>query len=223
MKPFFFICFGILLMFSCAVTEPTINNYEITKVQGISIPLSWFTDLKGDYSFASKWEFSRDIKINDFNQIICEPCSPRTSKMLDRRQKIIADSMVVFYKEIDSSKHYYSLESRCTAENWEETNFISVRKYGDFIIEGNVLNNENNSFSLFFRIKNDFVTSWIYCKSENGESSILSLKEGKFFIDKIAFDKGILKAKFSFVYNNPKNSLKALYWSGKMYSKIASI
>jgi hypothetical protein len=130
--------------------------------------------------------------------------------------------MDVFYKEVDSTRHYFSLESRCTAKGWEDTKFVSVRKYGGFIIEGETLNNGNSKLNLFFRIKDDFVTSWIYYKPDGSESRIFALKEGKFFVDKNAFDKGILKAKFSFVYYNPENSLKALYWSGKMNSKISN-
>ena len=206
----------------CTVSSPSSINQETTKVPGISIPISWFSELNGDFSFANNWEYAKGIKINNYNQIICSECSPRAARMLDRRQKIIADSMDVFYKEVDSTRHYFSLESRCSAKDWEESNFVSVTRYGEFIIEGNTVNKGNSFCNLFFRIKDDFVTSWIYYKPEGSESTIYTLKEGKFFMDRSAFDKGILKVKFSFVFYNPENSLKALYWSGKIKSKISN-
>ena len=205
-------------LLSCDVSDPVINEKRITASFGSSISISWFQELKGDFSFANEWEYAEGIKINDYQQIICSKCSQRAEKMLDKRRKIYADSINVFYQLIDSTRHYYSLNSRSTLTNLNEDRFVLIKKYGDFTIEGVAKNQDGINCSLFFRIKDDLITSWIYIKKSE-DIKIYKLKEGKFFADKSAFDRGILKANFSFVYESG-NSLKPIYWSGKIHSKI---
>ena len=209
------------ILLSCAKGEQYYNNPKTTEKESFSVPIGWFTELKGDYSFAAKWEYAPGIEINDYQQIICWDCPPRARKMLDKRRKIIADSMDVFYTIIDSTRHYFSLESRSTLINMKDIKFLSVKKYGDFTLEGFAQGIDSVNCSLFFRLKDDFVTSWAYIKNE-GNTRIFTLKEGKFFADKSEFQKGVLKANFSFVYDSG-NSFKSLYWSGKIYAKISGI
>ena len=208
---------------SCAVGDSNFSNLKTSESNGFSIPISWFQELKGDFSFANEWQYSDGIELNDYQQIICWKCPQTAEKLLDKRRKIIADSMNTFYNLIDSSRHYYSLESRCSMADMKESKFISVKKYGDFTIDGVTKSSDSLNCSLFFRIKDDLIISWIYVKSQNNETEIYPMKDGKFFVDQGAFDNGILKANFSFVYYNRKNSLKALYWSGKMYAKITNL
>lgn len=201
-------------MFACIVSD---KQYASEK-NGYSIPIGWFQELKGDYSFAHEWEYADGIEVNDYQQIICSSCPKRVQRMLDKRRKIITDSMNVFYQLIDSTRHYHSLKSRSTVINMEKNNYIQVKKYGDFTIEGFTKSNDTLNCSLFFRIKDNFIVSWAYFKS-GSTTKIYNLKEGKFFVDKSAFDKGNLKANFSFVYFS-ESEFKPLYWSGKIYSKI---
>lgn len=218
---YYFILLLSPVLFSCSVRNQDYSSLKTTEKDSFSVPIGWFSELKGDYSFAAKWEFAKGIEINDYQQIICWDCPPRAQKMLDKRRKIIADSMHVFYTLIDSTRHYFSLDSRSTLTNMKDINFLSVKKYGDFTLEGFAKSTDSVNCSLFFRLKDDFVTSWVYVKN-NGITRIYTLKEGKFFADKSEFQKGILKANFSFVYNSG-NSLKALYWSGRIYAKISGL
>lgn len=222
---FFNIVFAFLLFIrilnSCAVGVNEFLGMNTTEKESFSIEISWFDQLKNDFSFANKWEYAEDIKLNDYQQIICWKCPPRAQKMLDKRRKIVSDSMSVFYQLIDSTRHYYSLESRSTVTNLKKNHFIEVKKYGDFTIEGFSKSKDTSNCSLFFRIKDDYITSWIYFKNESG-MKIYQLKDGKFFADKSAFERGILKANFSFIYQSD-NSFKACYWSGKIYAKILGI
>jgi hypothetical protein len=211
--------FSILV--SCAVNNMEFSSMKTTENGFFTIPVSWFEELKGDFSFAKKWDYSDGIEINDYQQIICWKCAPRAQKMLDKRRKIIADSIEIFYKIIDSTRHYYSLDSRSTIVNMKESHYIKVKKYGDFTIEGFTKTEDSVNCSLFFRLKDDFISSWIYLK-DSTKKKIFNLKEGKFFADKRAFERGILKANFSFVYQS-ENSFKALYWSGKIYAKISGM
>lgn len=224
MKVYFYFILLILhifVIFSCSLGNQDYSNQKTTEKDSFSVPIGWFSELKGDYSFATKWEYAPGIDLNDYQQIICWDCPPRAQKMLDRRKKIIADSMNVFYTLIDSTRHYFSLDSRSTLTNMKNNNHLLVKKYGDFTLEGFVKSTDSLNCSLFFRLKDDFVTSWAYVKN-NGVTRIYTLQEGKFFADKSEFQKGILKANFSFVYDSG-NSFKALYWSGKIYAKISGL
>jgi hypothetical protein len=220
-KQLIYILFVAELLHSCIINGANYAEQNANENMGYSIPISWFQELKGDFSFAEEWDYTDGIELNEYQQIICWNCPPRAEKMLDKRRKIISDSMDIFYQLIDSTRHFQSLKSRSTIVNLSGNTSISVKKYGDFTIEGFTKNEDSIHCSLFFRMKNDFINSWVYIKNNN-ETKILKLKEGKFFVDKSAFDKGILKANFSFIYQS-ENTFKPLYWSGKFYAKISGI
>ena len=69
MRTLLVLIISILFIQACTVSSPQYINQETTKVPGISIPISWFTELNGDFSFATNWEYAKGIKINDYNQI----------------------------------------------------------------------------------------------------------------------------------------------------------
>lgn len=197
------------------------NSSFIYKKDDIQIEISWFTNLKGNFSFASKWSYAANVGLNDAQQIACiQNCSERVQKMMSDDGLIISDSTDTYYQIVDSTRKYHTLESRSTLTDWKPSNFIKVRKYGNFIVEGSVLADSTSKCSVFFRIKDNFLTAWAYHKSDNGKSTIFRLNGGKIFLDDAAFSKGIFKATFSFTFENEVNSLKPLYWSGKIYTKI---
>jgi hypothetical protein len=187
----------------------------------ILIQISWFTSLKGNFSFASKWSYARNVGLNDAQQITClQNCSDRAKNMMDDAGLILSDSTDIYYQIVDSTRKYHTLESRSTLYDRKPSNFIKVRRYGNFVLEGSVIQDSSSNCSLFFRIKDSNLTAWAYHKPAKGEPKIFLLKGGKFFLDTEKFDKGIFKAIFSFTFENELNSLKPLYWSGKIYTKI---
>jgi hypothetical protein len=188
---------------------------------GTVILIEWFNNLKGDFSFSSKWSFAENIGLNKAQQIAClNNCSDRVQKMMDDEGLILSDSTDTYYQIIDSTRKYHTLESRSTLYGWKPSNFIKVRRYGNFVLEGSVIQDSISNCSLFFRIKDDHLTAWAYHIPIKGISKIFRLNGGKIFLDREAFDKGIFKATFSFTFENDVNSLKALFWSGKIYTKI---
>jgi len=207
----FFIIF-FLIFFSTS----SIQKREDT---GVSIQISWFSELKGDFTFANEWEYAPNIEENEFDQIICTECPSRAKKMINRNGRIIADSLSAYYKLVDSTRHYRNLQARCTAYDWTEAKTIYVRKYGDFILEGHTENDSTSNSRIFFRIKDNLLTAWIFYK-KNGVTKIYPMTGGKFFADSREFAQGTLKATFSFTFLNENNSIKALYFSGKMLAKI---
>jgi hypothetical protein len=194
---------------------------ELNYKDDIYIEVSWFNSLKGDFLFASNYSYAENIGLNKAQQVACiNNCSKRLERMMDEEGIIISDSTDVYYKLIDSTRKYHSLESRSTLYDWKPSSFITVRRYGNFTIEGSVIQDSISKCSLFFRMKDNYLTAWAYHIPEKGNSKIFRLNGGKMFIDKDAYTQGIFKATFSFTFENDLNSLKALYWSGKIYTKI---
>lgn len=185
------------------------------------IPIEWFNNLKGDFSFVSKWSYAENIGLNKAQQIAClKNCTDRIQKMMNSEGIIISDSTDLYYQIIDSTRKYHTLESRSTLYDWKPSNFIKVRRYGNFVIEGSVIQDSSSRCSLFFRVKDNYLNAWVYHNPDKGPTKIFRLNGGKIFLDKDAFDKEIFKATFSFTFENDLNSLKALFWSGKIYTKI---
>jgi len=208
-----FVLFGLLMKSS--------STY---KKDDIQIEISWFTNLKGNFSFASKWSYASNVGLNDAQQIAClQNCPDCVQKMMDKEGLIISDSTDAYYQIVDSTRKYHTLESRSTLYDWKPSNFIKVRRYGNFVLEGSVIPDSSSNCSLFFRIKDSYLTAWAYHKADKGESKIFRLNGGKFFLDTEAFDKGIFKATFSFTFENDINSLKPLFWSGKIHAKIEGV
>jgi hypothetical protein len=211
--------FSILIL--CISLGLLLNSSSTFKKDDIQIEISWFTNLKGNFSFATKWSFSDNVGLNAAQQIAClQNCSERIQKMMNEDGLIISDSTDAYYQIVDSTRKYHTLESRSTLFDWKPSNFIKIRKYGNFIIEGSMIPDSTSKCSMFFRIKDNFLTAYAYHKPDKGESKIFRLNGGKIFLDELAFSKGIFKASFSFTFDNDINSLKPLYWSGKIYSKI---
>ena len=198
-----------------------LNSSSVNKKDDIQIEISWFTNLKGNFSFASKWSYASNVGLNAAQQIAClQNCSNRVQKMMDEDGLIISDSTDAYYQIVDSTRKYHTLESRSTLSDWKPSNFINVRKYGNFTIEGSVIADSTSKCSVFFRIKDNYLTAWAYHKPDKGSSKIFRLNGGKIFLDDAAFAKGIFKATFSFTFENEINSLKPLFWSGKIHAKI---
>jgi len=187
----------------------------------IYLEVSWLKNIKGNFSFISKWSYAVNVGLNDAQQIACiRNCSKKVEKMMDKEGLIISDSTDVYYSIVDSTRKYHTLESRSTLNDWIPSNFIKVRKFGNFTIEGNVINDSLSQCSLFFRMKGNQLTAWAYHKPQKGNYKIFRLNGGKITLDEEAFEKGVFKAIFSFTFENEINSLKPLFWSGKICTKI---
>ena len=211
-----FILFFLLVGFGFILKSNIVNSNDEAYIQ-----IQWFTNLKGNFSFASKWSFADNVGLNAAQQIAClQNCPERIQKMMDEDGLIISDSTDAYYLLVDSTRKYHTLQSRSTLSDWKPSDFIKIRKYGNFTIEGSVIADSTSKCSVFFRIKDNYLTAWAFHKPTNGSTKIVHLNGGKIFLDKEAFDKGIFKATFSFTFENDINSLKPLYWSGKIYSKI---
>jgi len=191
------------------------------KNDDVQLEIAWFKDLKGDFSFKKKWDFAENVGLNSAQQIVClSQCSNEVLAMIDKNGLIKVDSIDAYYKIVDSTRKYHTIESRCSIDACQPSNFIRVKKYGNFTIEAQMIGGSNRNCSLILRMKDNHVSSWIYVKGNQKAATMYKLNGGKIFIDEPAFEKGILKATFSFTYENDNNGFKALFWSGKIYSKI---
>ena len=186
------------------------------------IKIQWTGDFTDNFSFKDEWSYPEGIYKNKFDQLSCDGfCPPETEKMKDKDGRIYPDSLKNYYKLVDTTHLFHSLQSIAKTYEWAGTDFIEFKKQTDNSILGQSLCNASTHSSLNILIKNDSLTAWIDLNSINrlGKQRF-PLQQGRIIIDKNLFEQGIIKAEFNFIFENTLNSMDEMYWKGLIYSKI---
>lgn len=186
------------------------------------IPIVWTDSLTGDFSFQNDWKYPEGVIINEFGQLDCDGiCPPEIDNMKDNTGKILIDSLEAFYRYVDTSHIFQSILSDAWCYEWNGTDYITVRKIEDDIYECFTHLDIATHSSLKMKFINNYCFPTIELTSVT-DSNIKTFpcKTGKIQIDRILFLQGILKAVFSFTFENYENSEKTMYWKGKIYAKI---
>ncbi|NMH86288.1 hypothetical protein [Flavivirga algicola] len=185
-------------------------------------PIEWVNNLKGDFSFKKKWSYPEFIYKNRFGQLSCDgDCPAEVDLMKDESGKIYKDSLQVFYKIVDTTHIFHSLKSESNLYEYAGTNFIEFETLENGIIKGESSNNVSTHSSLVLEFQNDSCSAWIDFNSiRHSTKHILPLEKGTIKIDKILFNKGIIKAVFDFKFKNTLESDKTLFWKGQIYDEI---
>lgn len=192
------------------------------KVQSGEIEITWTDNLTGDFSFTENWEYAEGVYKNDFGQLSCDGlCPPEIDSMKDENGKIYKDSLTAFYKLVDTTHQFYSIQSNAWAYEWAGTNFVTVsRKNADTTICYTHKNAATHS-SLILTILKDKCIPTIELNSVTSTGTkIYKCKGGQIEIDKSSWNNGILKAKFDFVFDHIEDPNKPMYWKGKIYAHI---
>jgi hypothetical protein len=192
------------------------------KLNSGEVPLQWVDNLAGDFSFKDSWSYPEGVYRNEFGQLSCDGiCPPETDKMKDENGKIYENSLVSFYKLVDTTHIFHSIASEAWAYEWTGTDYlIAERKNKDTVVcctENNVATHS----SLHLIITKNTVMPTIVLTSiinENG-TKIYTCKSGQMVIDKILWDDGILKATFDFDFYHNEDTNK-MYWKGNIYAAI---
>ncbi len=181
------------------------------------IKIAWTENLKGDFSFKNKWSYPEGIYKNKFGQLSCDwICPPETDQMKDESGKIYKDSLQSFYKIVDTTHIAHSIKSENRMYEYYDNNFIQFEKQENGKIRGETSTNVSTHSKLIIEIQNEYCIAWVYFYSirDLGEN-IFPLKKGSIKIDKILFDKGIIKAKFDFKFKNTIEPNEELFWKGR--------
>ena len=103
------------------ISEKTQNQKEVQ--------IQWVDDLVGDFSFQEVWSYPEGIFRNEFGQLVCDGiCPPETENMKDEEGKILTDSLLSYYKLIDTTHLFHSIHSEANAYEWAGTNFIKAKE-----------------------------------------------------------------------------------------------
>jgi len=186
------------------------------------IQIQWAKNISGDFSFKDHWSYPEGIFINEFGQLYCDGlCPPEIVNMIDAEGRIIADSLEAFYNLIDTTHYYHSINSESNAYEWAGTDFISVKRMNKDTVICYTQNNAATHSSLNLIITENTVKPTIILNSVFLiETQIFTCIKGKMVIDKDLWKKGVLKAAFSFDFEDIERLDNPLYWKGEIYSII---
>jgi hypothetical protein len=204
-------------LISCGFT----NN---EKLKPGELKIVWTGNLTGDFSFIENWDYPEGVYRNDFGQLSCDGlCAPETERMLDENGRIYKDSLAAFYQLIDTTHQFHSIQSDAWAYEWAGTNFVTATRINTDSVVCFTHTNAATHSSLVLTIAKEKCIPKIELNSIAGSGTkIYSCKSGQLEIDKPLWDKGILKAKFDFIFDHKENPVQPMFWKGKIYAKIKS-
>jgi hypothetical protein len=186
------------------------------------IEISWVDNLTGDFSFTKNWDYPDGVYKNEFGQLSCDGlCPQEVERMKDENGKIYEDSLIAFYKLVDTTHQYHSIQSDAWTYEWAGTNFVTVKIRNEDTTICYTQNNVATHISLILTITKDKCIPNIELNSitTTGNKNY-KCKSGQIEIDKIFWEKGILKANFNFTFEHTENPKKPMYWKGKIYANI---
>lgn len=187
------------------------------------IPIHWVTDLEGDFSFKEQWDYPEGVYHNSFGQLSCDGICPiEIESMKNSHGKIYEDSLPAFYQLVDTTHQFHSLSSETRQYEYFQCHLITFKELNGEVI-GQSENNISTHSRLHLQLQGDSCRAWVDFNSirDLGEH-IFPLAEGSISIDQTLFEKGIVKATFDFKFENTLDVDQALFWKGKMYSKIVA-
>jgi hypothetical protein len=204
-----------ILLISCGSTSTRkLNSGEIS--------IKWVDNLTGDFSFKDNWSYLEGIYRNEFGQLSCDGlCPPEIDEMKDENGKIYEDSLESFYKLVDTTHLFHSIESEAWTYEWAGTDYIIVERKNKDTVVCFTKNNAATHSCLHLIITKNTVTPTIIINSitSNSDTKTYTCKCGKMLIDKELWKQGILKARFDFEFYHNENSNK-MYWKGNIYAEI---
>ncbi|HEV8081144.1 MAG TPA: hypothetical protein VGP43_10545 [Chitinophagaceae bacterium] len=206
----------------CALLIAASSSFSQTKKTATPVKIKWVLSVKGDFSFVKKWSYPEGVEVNEFGQLSCNGfCPPETEAMFDSTGKIAKDSLTAFYKIVDTSHQSYSIDCKAWCYEWAGADFIEVvRKSVDTTYCYTLLNAATHcSLQLNIAGANCFAIIELNSVVKEGNARYYC-RNGYITIDKNLWKKGIMKAIFSFNFENKENPKKPIYWYGKIFTKI---
>lgn len=185
------------------------------------IKVQWEENLRGDFSFSEQWSYAENIFRNKFGQLVCDGfCDDAISNMLDGEGRIFEDSVSKYYSLVDTTHFYHTIASEAMCYEWAGTDFSHAYKNGDTVRCYTECNVATHS-SLHMQFVRDECIPHIELNSitPSGKQNF-NCKRGSIKVDKPSWSKGILKAEFDFVFDNPQEPDNPLWWRGRIYTAI---
>ena len=193
------------------------------------IKIEWLDSLEGDFSFKDKWSYPPGVYLNRFGQLgfdgyYCAECD----LMKDSTGRIYQDSLTAFYKIIDTTHQFHSIECDAWCYEYGGTDYIKVVRKTKDTLHCSTPFNVGTHCSLCFEIYEGMCLPGIDMRSvfanrtASGGSTVFPYTNGSIKMDKKLFQKGIMKAEFNINFKNTTDSLHdpAMFWKGRVYAPI---
>lgn len=187
------------------------------------IAITWVDSVSGDYSFTKEWSYSTQGFVNDYGEFICDgDCPEQTHKMIDSTSRIYHDSITAYYKMIDTTHIFHTLKCDAWCYEFGEADFVDVLSNDKGILHLATADNISTHCKLNLTIANGICVPTIKLISIiRGGDAVYYCKGGFIKIDKLLWQKKILKAEFSFDFYHFENPKQKMYWKGNMYVDIS--
>jgi hypothetical protein len=141
--------------------------------------------------------------------------------MKDSSGKIINDSLGAFYKLIDTTHRFHSIQCEAWCYEWAGTDFINALQKSTDTIACATEMNSGTHCSLRLTIAHGFCSPEIELAGIAATGSrTYKCTSGLIEIDRKLLKKGILKATFDFHFDHKENPGQPMYWKGSIYSAI---
>jgi len=211
--------FGLILFSSYLCGQ---NTKGTVKSASTPIIIKWVENLAGDFSFTKKWSYLEGVYKNEYGQLSCDGlCPPEIDAMIDSTGRIYADSLQAFYAIIDTTHQSYSIQCEARIYEYNGTNFIEVNRLNNDRFHCFTLTTISTHCSLSINIVRDSCFATIDLNSiDKSGSEIFYCTLGNISIDKNLWKAGIMKAVFSFNFENKGNPKEPIYWKGKIYARM---
>lgn len=213
------IFFNLLLLSSCFWEHNTKKPVEFSAVP---IQIKWVGNISGDFSFTNNWTYPEGVYKNEYGQISCDGlCPAEVDAMKDSDGRIYKDSLSAFYKIVDTTHQSFSIQCEAWCYEYNGTNFIEANRLSNDRLHCFTFTNISTNCSLNIDIIKNISYATINLNSVNpADKIVFNCIKGNITIDKTLWKKGIMKAIFSFDFENKKDSLKPIFWKGKIFTKI---
>ena len=213
------VIFGLILFSSYLWGQ---NTKGTVKPASTPITIKWADYLAGDFSFTKKWSYPEGVYKNEYGQLSCDGlCPPEIDAMKDSTGRIYANSLQAFYAIIDTTHQAHSIECEARCYEYDGTDFIEVNRLSNNSFHCFTLTSISTHCSLNIDIVRDSCYATIDLNSiDTSGNEIFYCKNGNITIDKNLWKEGIMKAVFSFNFENKGNPKEPVYWKGKIYARL---
>ncbi|MEO1412771.1 MAG: hypothetical protein AAFW73_22965 [Bacteroidota bacterium] len=199
------------------------SERSIVENRAYEFAVRWVDKLDANFEFTKEWTYPDDIHRNRFGQLVClSNCPPELEEMRDEAGKVFPQFLPTLYGLIDTSHLFYSLESETNAPDFLESHFVTVSgNRGEEVCVRSATNVVTHS-SLNIRIKASTFSEWIDFGSivPTTDKHRFELRHGTLEIDRGLWERGILRAKFDFRFDDTLFHKQEIPWTGRLNQEI---
>lgn len=177
-----------------------------------NIKITWVDSVDGDFSFTEQWEYPLGVYQNEFGQVIFMGFE----ELQDGR--VNEDTLASVYSRMDTSHEHYTMSSESDFSEFDKADYLKVLKMGNGNLDCQTDMNASTHCTLLFTLADDICKARVILYGIVKDEVVdYNCTGGYFMIDKPAYDKGILKAKYDFTFKDGKGSR---YWKALIYAPI---